>query len=743
MSDNGSARAHGDADSQPQPAVLGIDWGSTAIRASLFFRESEKLVTVWNENTIPAHDERYQEGAYNSTLFLDDNGEPYLGEDVLGENRKEVSSKMYFTRTRQTSNPLIDEAVRHRRANGGDAEVRELERRIRHGMQSILRTVFRDIQELSRYGEHGPFCIDAIALSYPEHWTSEERGTYEDLLNAVMPEFRVLADVGDDIFFHEESLAMAHNAFRNSKHIQTVLEDTSLQKPTLMLFLDFGGHAMNGCMFSVVRRGVDDLSYALVGKSFSAHGGTQVWEHMVAKYAEEYSNEILHLQLTPKQRAEVLQDFHVMIKKMKVWKTLYMHAPNTNGVQEDIEISINPKRIEQCFWSALKGPVDLACEQIKLAATLDRDVRVVLSGGSGKFFAVQERLHQACAQEGLRFDLIPFYRTAGDRESWSISKGAALASARMRSVDDFITSGAAFGLQLGYLARPDESDVCGWQSLSYLLFDRIGSHPTRLHVEADTKMRIVCSPILQAGEEWDFIPSTSCYNIIELPFFSQGHWNFTLSRYTNRDETGIKILARKLFKKSRNSRWLPTQIKWVTNLPLYFDPSSRCCLPKSDVEDFGRGLALDEDGVIIACSPSVVEDQLRNWGEKPPAGRRRKAPASAIRRSTGHANKRARTSGVKPSGHLPVLTRESFQPKPVPTTYSKRVVRRAPPPRSSYDEEDESVYSVPESDLEEEEQQQPARRQPTGANVGYRRSGVMNMADMIDMSNRPRQRPGV
>lgn len=67
--------------------------------------------------------------------------------------------------------------------------------------------------------------------------------------------------------------------------------------------------------------------------------------------------------------------------------------------------------------------------------------------------------------------------------SWSISKGAALASARMRSVDDFITSGAAFGLQLGYLARPGESDVCGWQSLSYLLFDRVRVLPNAVVLE--------------------------------------------------------------------------------------------------------------------------------------------------------------------------------------------------------------------------------------------------------------------
>lgn len=264
-----------------------------------------------------------------------------------------------------------------------------------------------------------------------------------------------------------------------------------------------------------------------------------------------------------------------------------------------------------------------------------------------------------------------------------------------------------------------------------------------MFVEPETKMRIVCSPILQAGEQWDFIPSNSCYNIIELPSLSKGHWSFTLSRYTARDEMGIKILGRKLFKKSRSSRWLPTQLKWVSNLPLYFDPASRCCLPKSDVEDYGRGLALDEDGAIIACPEIVVEEQLRNWSGSTPAGRRRKAPANETPRSAEPAKKRVRPAGVKPSGHLPVLSRSSFQPKPVPTSYSPRAARRQPPARSSYDEYEDSVYTVPESDQEDEVNEEPARRQPTGANVGYRRSNVMTVAEMIDLSSRPRQRPKI
>ncbi|KAK1671754.1 hypothetical protein BDP55DRAFT_732047 [Colletotrichum godetiae] len=223
-------------------AILGLDWGSSAIRASILPRDTLMVHTIWNSRSTPAHDEHYQKGAFNSALYLDGVGKPYTGE-ALDEDRDPVPSKPFFSRSPETGIDTVDASL-----NGLEADMKWA--LVNRGMEQIVETVFTEIEKVCR-GQSLElrgrlFYIDEIGLSYPAHWRLEERTRYEQLLRRVMPAVSTLISesIKPDVAinFHVESLASAHMLFWSRQMIIDIIPPplTSM----LLVFLDFGGYTM-------------------------------------------------------------------------------------------------------------------------------------------------------------------------------------------------------------------------------------------------------------------------------------------------------------------------------------------------------------------------------------------------------------------------------------------------------------------------------------------------------------------
>ncbi|KAH0434869.1 hypothetical protein CcaCcLH18_05077 [Colletotrichum camelliae] len=230
--------------SQPRkPAILAMDWGSTAVRVSLFLLQLGALVIqeIWNQHPNPWTDERYQEGGFCPNVYLNDDGEVYLGERI-DHDRVATPSKPFFAEEPVTNNEFVKAALTGPRANA-------MWERINTGLKKIIEAVFRQVvvycnsPNSKKHG--GLFYIEEIALAYPTYWTDVERKKYERLVREVLSTFEdeCLRQVRPQIVFHEECLAAANNLFSTITPSDEVMGPIT-DKPPLLVTIDFGGHTL-------------------------------------------------------------------------------------------------------------------------------------------------------------------------------------------------------------------------------------------------------------------------------------------------------------------------------------------------------------------------------------------------------------------------------------------------------------------------------------------------------------------
>ncbi|KAF4921841.1 hypothetical protein CGCVW01_v005663 [Colletotrichum viniferum] len=574
---------------QRKPAIYSQDWGSTAIRGSILPRHPGALLReVWNQHPYPWVDERYQEGAFCSNLYLNDDGiGVYLGE-VIDHDRVATPSKPFFAIEPVTSNEFVKAALK-------GPEAKQMWARIDTGLKNILETVFRQVVlDCNDTEQGGPFYIDEIALAYPLYWTEVERSKYEKLVREVLSTF-------DD----------------------------------------------NECKHIVARRDLDDLSYSVVGSPLVARGGTQVWEQEIAAFAVQTLERKRNAALPPSALKGILRHFHQEIKDLRADEIGDMQLSYKDEYGGHILV-VPAEKAKLCFWKAMREPLQLATTEIFEAASLSDDVRVVVYGGSGQNSVVQSRIKAACENAGVK---PPYFAQNGSRakETWNVVNGAAYATARTVSVEDFMRKGAAFGIRKSVLkpgARTsDKSPAVDWKSDVAVALDSRSSKPYRTWCTGSTRMKIICDPYSQAGVEKknSMLDIDRSYDLLELPQPSQGYWKYRLSLRREANTTKLVIRIENMGKAGTRVIGSPIQ----HSFPLYVDGTSNASLLDVDVNDEGRGFMLSEKGQLKACPHEVIKEQLQQMRRaKSGAGVKRKRPQS-------------RLPGVKPSGHLPPFKRRA------------------------------------------------------------------------------------
>ncbi|KAJ0373913.1 hypothetical protein COL26b_007951 [Colletotrichum chrysophilum] len=75
-------------------------------------------------------------------------------------------------------------------------------------------------------------------------------------------------------------------------------------------------------------------------------------------------------------------------------------------------LTVPAEKAEQCFWKAMREPLERAAKEIARAASLKYDVRVVVYGGSGQNSIVQAKIKKACEKVGVK---PPYFAQNGSR----------------------------------------------------------------------------------------------------------------------------------------------------------------------------------------------------------------------------------------------------------------------------------------------------------------------------------------
>ncbi|KXH27030.1 hypothetical protein CSIM01_12605 [Colletotrichum simmondsii] len=602
-----------------QTAILALDWGSSAIRGSILTRDTRQKYLIFTEAALPGHDQRYQKGAFSSALYLDGIGRVYTGEDI-DQDREPVPSKPFFSTSPKTGDDATDALFR-----GSQAE--ETWYLVKQGMNDITRTVIERVESFCNGNNDSDsrtyFYIEEIGLSYPAHWRLGERTEYENLLRKNIPPTSTWIKPNFEISFHVESLASAHKLFATERLVDEI--SVSPQIPVLVVFLDFGGHTMNGCMFSAQKSTDGKLSYHRVGQTFSTFGGTQWWEQEVNKFIKSYVEKTAKRALPPRLRSELLESFQRKIVKFKGSEVepMYLTCPNPDDKQQICSVNISLNESKSCFLRAMGEALNLAERKIAEAVSLSAHVKVVLSGGSGKNSAVQARLNLACRRHGLSE---PSTMYTPKEDSWNICRGAALATANMMSVRESIAKGAAFGFQRGSPSKSPKQTGGLWEE------------------EIEVSLDLV-------PDRKKYLRLASCCDVIELPQPDRGYWLFELEFEGVGDERSLLVRRHYMGHGGvRIIRSMPT-----LSLPLYYDPSYCCCLIDTEVDDEGFGLLVTKEGDIVACPEKPTQNHDR---EEPPNSKEidnpRKRKRVVLPRLSAASGK-LRGVGSKPSGHLPEL----------------------------------------------------------------------------------------
>ncbi|KAI8168836.1 hypothetical protein KHU50_006115 [Colletotrichum sp. SAR 10_65] len=170
-------------------------------------------------------------------------------------------------------------------------------------------------------------------------------------------------------------------------------------------------------MFSVARRPGKDLCYLRVGETFAVKGGTQIWEQEIRKIIIDMFRQEFNTEPSPRQCSEMLDSFHGRIKK---WNSNEVDMLGLTYTTLDLTsvrtLNIRREDVKTCFKAALDGPIDAAKEKIAEACSMSEgNVKVVVSGGSGKNSVLQAFVRQACKDEGISHPYF-FYENAGAHE---------------------------------------------------------------------------------------------------------------------------------------------------------------------------------------------------------------------------------------------------------------------------------------------------------------------------------------
>ncbi|KAK1671755.1 hypothetical protein BDP55DRAFT_287153 [Colletotrichum godetiae] len=399
-------------------------------------------------------------------------------------------------------------------------------------------------------------------------------------------------------------------------------------------------------MFHVQKSDDDQLSYHRVGETFSAFGGTQRWEQKVRSFCRWYVSNSQKSELPPRQRAKLLEQFHREIKRFETGEIepMRLTADDTRNNMQKYTVDIPKSHAERFFWEALKQPILLAEKKIAEAASLGSQVKIILSGGSGKNSVVQAWLQTKCRSHGIP-DPCCLYENLGKEDSWNISKGAAIATANRMSVRKAMAQGAAYGFQRGGYAPKH-----AWEEEVEVSLDSLRSRPWKRWCNGEARVKIICDPFLQKRKS--HLSFSSCCDIIELPQPPKGYWQFTLRVVAEGDDLRL-VVARDYM--GHTGKKIYRQAP-ALNLPLYYDPSYCCCLIKTDADDEGCGLLVTESGEIMACPREpILESSIPR--ETVSSRKRKRTTSQNDKNIAARCEASDQLQRLKPSGHLPELKR--------------------------------------------------------------------------------------
>ncbi|KAI8246527.1 hypothetical protein K4K57_006026 [Colletotrichum sp. SAR 10_99] len=208
--------------------------------------------------------------------------------------------------------------------------------------------------------------------------------------------------------------------------------------------------------------------------------------------------------------------------------------------------------------------------------------------------------------------------------AFNVARGAALATSKSITVNEYLSNGAAFGIQMLQRDLHVPKQVSGgrvasnnevWDDTAAIRFNQ-KHRSTDITTSGTDRLKIICDPFHGRGNKAGLLLAHDrCYDVVELPIPKKGTWRFTVDsvRQGHDGERMFLQLSR------RRLGEVSTEVP-VLHLELYFDRTANCYLiydGNGKIDDAHRGLALTDDDQLVACSSATTSPQVEEAAPVP------------------------------------------------------------------------------------------------------------------------------
>ncbi|KAK4235727.1 hypothetical protein C8A03DRAFT_36422 [Achaetomium macrosporum] len=572
-----------------EDACLGIDIGSHSTRACIWRMRRKTDIVVENPHYYGLG-RGYTPCDFPSALYVfDDISQKVYLPDEEDPGRQWVSAKYVFYPLANASDALLEQypLVHHLMERKDEPE---FGRQLRRGMITLLSVLRYAADAICR--EHG-LLIVKIGLTIPVQWGLEFEDVYRDL---VMEVFDI--DV-ERIYFFTETEALSRYLYKFHRHR---LDPND--KHNAILFFDFGGHNMNGCLFGIARDQdrPDGNGFFRVGGPFGAGGGSEQWEHHVDEFVSDQYFQQTGVPPPPHERQHFLSEF----QKQKGKQTDLRKAISVSFTLPDYagtwRATLTLEDISQAWEKGLRGPLRTAKREISRLAEKMRQGMVskplvVVSGGTVRNPAVKSHMLALCNAKDIPVVFTDEFDVRITFDSAKVAKAAAYVVSETLTVEQFFRRGAAIGLQMRQARKQGEPkmEFRHWDDSGTLLLDTNGQHTARISVRRGDEFRLICDPFFGRlpNDQQQRVAANRTYDLVYLGKRRQGSWLFRLSLHGSGDEMELKLeqyYSKRIRMRLREENTL--------YLPLYLDGNSSC------IQIGDRSRAISEVGLDLPPQPN-------------------------------------------------------------------------------------------------------------------------------------------
>ncbi|KND90880.1 hypothetical protein TOPH_04532 [Tolypocladium ophioglossoides CBS 100239] len=635
-------------DGGPVPAVLGLDVGTSATRATLLSVEDKgkddcQLIVIPNPD---AHKiaRQYPQCDFPSTAYpFDINRAPESCLDFAAEARAfSLPLKLYW--------PFLEIRELWKRGRYGEAPKRwakfpqikaiwrVLEKKPQEEQDAIMShlekifeahlTRVRDSAEAVATGRKKTLKVTKLAATIPPNWNGKMQRKYLDLLTKIW-------GFGEDkIEWLFESEAVGHCLLRLDGTIRHEKEFKSF------LLADFGGHTLVGftslpspllheladsnCQntykFDIVRQDNSDrFAFFSTKEAKGVYGGSELHTSWVKSVIEQQIDQ-RRSHLNEAEREHLLQDCLDVYRRKRrenIDGENFFLRGSTSDTEyaEEFQFKFSAEDCRENYEKYFGEPLQVLFSEIRNSAEYSKNVGVVLTGGSFLNETILKQTIAVIEESGLYYK--PWKGVvAYSNSSSTVSSGAALAVVNSMSVQEFMQR-AAFAVH---------DQTTENTNVSVVLNGR-GSRQTNaapVFNVSPGRTWVVCAPLAPCDETEArqnasstqhrkplTVPMAETFEFYRLHSNYTGEYRIALDYVPGKiDSSGSAIPDKLILRPKRPGPKMPgPKIKEI-ELPIYYDSGACVCFVEKNRVN---GEELTRGAIPLARSSRTAARQPNTW----------------------------------------------------------------------------------------------------------------------------------